>query len=92
MNWDQCLPNQGAHLPKDTPMGWNQMSAKARSTKGDKLGITWEEKYTDYEAYKGMPERGRKFFNWIMNGCARIKQEIAENKRVTVWSDKIAQK
>jgi hypothetical protein len=68
---------------------------KGYEKKGDKMGITWERKYTEFESYNGMPEIGTKLFNWqyyqLGNGPAslnaKIRKEIEEKKGSTVWSD-----
>ncbi len=64
--------------------------------KGDKMGITWEKKYAEFESYDGMPERGTPLHNWQENQLgnkpanlnAKIRKETAENKGSTIWSER----
>ena len=78
--------------------GIGAMSAEARMAarkKGDIMGITWERKYTEFESYEGMPERGTPLYNWQRNQLgnrptslnAKIRKEKAENEDGTVWSE-----
>jgi hypothetical protein len=61
-----------------------------------KMGIAWEKKYADFESYDGMPERGTLLFNWQQNQLsigagslnAKIREERAENKGSTIWSER----
>ena len=64
--------------------------------KGDKMGIAWEKKSTEFESYDGMPERGTPLHNLQENQLgnkpaslnAKIRKEIAENKGSTIWSER----
>ena len=64
--------------------------------KGDKMGISWEKKSTEFESYDGMPERGTPLHNLQENQLgnkpaslnAKIRKEIAENKGSTIWSER----
>ncbi len=50
--------------------GIGAISAEARMAarkKGDRMGIVWEKKYSEFESYDGMPERGTAQFNWQSN-------------------------
>jgi hypothetical protein len=55
----------------------------------------WEEKYNEFESYNGMPERGTPLHNWqqnqLSNGAgslnAKIQEELAKNKGITVWNE-----
>jgi len=65
--------------------GLGSMSAKVRSTEGEKLGTKWEQQYAEFEKHVGMPKKGSELCNWkstqLNNGPygldARIDQEIA---------------
>jgi hypothetical protein len=60
-----------------------------------KMGIAWEEKYTEFESYDRMPERGTTLYNWqrqqLGNGDgslnAKIQEEIEENEG-SEWSER----
>jgi len=79
--------------------GLGTMSAEARMAarkKGDKMGIAWEKKYAEFKSYDGMPEKGTPLYIWqshqLSNTCvslnAKIREEIAENKGSTIWSER----
>ena len=79
--------------------GIGAMSAEARMAarkKGDIMGITWERKYTEFESYEGMPERGTPLYNWQRNQLgnrptslnAKIRKEKAENEDGTVCRER----
>jgi hypothetical protein len=62
-----------------------------------KIGNAWEKKYTEFESYDGMPERGTSLYTWQKNqlrnthpNClnAKIREEIEENEGSTVWSER----
>jgi len=36
------------------------------ASSNDKLGIKWDQQYAEFEEQVGMPERGRKLYNWIL--------------------------
>ena len=79
--------------------GIGTMSAEARMAarkKGDKMGIAWEKKYAKFKSYDGMPEKRTPLYTWqqsqLSNGAgslnAKIREEIAENKGSTIWSER----
>ncbi len=84
--------------------GLGSMSAEERmavSKKGYenglvRMGIAWEEKYTEFVLYDGMPKKGTKLYTWqqnqLTNGAAslsaKIQKEKAENKGSTIWSER----
>jgi hypothetical protein len=68
----------------------------AARKEGNKMGITWEKKYAEFESYDAMPERGTPQFNWQQNqlskthtSClnAKIQKEIEEDEGSTVWME-----
>jgi hypothetical protein len=61
-----------------------------------KIGNAWEDKYTEFESYDGMPKRGTLLHTWQKSqlsnthgSClnAKIQKELAENKGSTIWSE-----
>jgi hypothetical protein len=80
--------------------GTGAQSAEARMAvrkKGDKIGIAWERKYAEFESYDGMLEMGTPLYKWknrqLCNAhpsClnAKIREEFAENKGSTIWSER----
>ena len=68
----------------------------AARKKGDKMGIAWEKKYAKFKSYDGMPEKRTPLYTWqqsqLSNGAgslnAKIREEIAENKGSTIWSER----
>jgi len=60
-----------------------------------KIGA-WEKRYAEFVSYDGMPKRGTPQLNWqqhqLSNGPAslnaKIREEIAENKGSTIWSER----
>jgi hypothetical protein len=61
-----------------------------------KIGIAWEEKYTEFKSYDGIPKKRTPLHNWkqnqLSNGTgslnAKIREELAENKGSTIWSER----
>ena len=61
-----------------------------------RMGITWEEKYAEFESYDGMPEIETPLYKWQENQLsnrpaslnAKIQKEIEEKEGSTVWSDR----
>jgi hypothetical protein len=61
-----------------------------------RMGIAWEEKYAEFKRCVGMPEIGTRLHNWqglqLSNKPAslntKIRKEIAENKRSTIWRER----
>jgi len=61
-----------------------------------KIGNAWEKRYAEFVSYDGMPKRGTPLYTCQqnqLNGHARglnakIREELAENKGSTVWSDR----
>ena len=60
------------------------------------IGNPWEEKYTEFESYDGMPKKGTPLHNWqksqlsnTHDSClnAKIQKELAENKGSTILSE-----
>jgi len=55
-----------------------------------------EKRYAEFVSYDGMPKRGTPQLNWqqhqLSNGPAslnaKIREEIAENKGSTIWSER----
>ena len=71
------------------------VSTKARMVarkEGNKMGITWEKKYAEFQSYNRMPERGSPQFNWQQNQLSdgagslnvKIREELAENKESAI--------
>jgi len=60
-----------------------------------KIGNEWEEKFTEFVSYDGMPERGtplrNRQENQLSTGAAslnaKIRKELAENKG-SIWSER----
>ena len=60
-----------------------------------KISNVWEEKYTEFESFNGMPERGTPLHNWQKNQLsntpgilnAKIWKEIEENEGST-WRER----
>jgi hypothetical protein len=78
--------------------GLGAMSAEARMVarkKGDNMGIAWEKKYAEFESYDGILEKGTPLYIWQSHQLsntrvslnAKIREEIAENKGSTMWSE-----
>jgi hypothetical protein len=73
--------------------GLGAMSAKENKMR---MGIAWEEKYAEFKRCVGMPEIGTRLHNWqglqLSNKPAslntKIRKEIAENKRSTIWRER----
>ena len=72
-------------------------AARKKGSSNDKSGISWEKKYTEFESYDGMPERGTPLYKWqsqqlgnTHKSClnAKIRKERAENKGSTIWSER----
>ena len=61
-----------------------------------KIGNVWEKKYTEFESYGGMPERGTPLYTWQSNQLstgtgglnAKIWEECAENEGSTIRSER----
>ena len=61
-----------------------------------KIGNKWESKYDEFKSYDWMPKRRTPLYNWqihqLSNGAgslnAKIREEKAENKGSTVWSER----
>ena len=61
-----------------------------------KIGIAWKEKYAEFKSYDGMLKNGTPLYTWqsrqLNNGHsslnAKIREELAENKGSTAWSDR----
>ena len=62
-----------------------------------KICNAWEDKYTEFESYDGMPKRGTPLHTWQKSqlsnthgSClnAKIQKELAENKGSTIWSER----
>ena len=61
-----------------------------------KIGNAWEEKYTEFESYDGMPKKGTPLHNWqksqlrnTHDSClkAKIQKELAENEG-SIWRER----
>ncbi len=61
-----------------------------------KISNAWEEKYTEFESYDGMPKRGTLLYNWQQSqlsnthdSClnAKIQKELAENEG-SIWRER----
>ena len=77
--------------------GLGAMSAEARTAAGQKGSSNWEKRYAEFVSYDGMPEIGTRLYNWQSKhlgnthpSClnAKIREEIAENKESTIWSER----
>jgi hypothetical protein len=72
-----------------------KLSDCVEQKKGDKMGIAWEKKYAEFKSYDGMPEKGTPLYIWQSHQLsntrvslnAKIREEIAENKGSTMWSE-----
>ena len=61
-----------------------------------KIGIAWERKFDEFKRCVGMPEIGTPLHTWkqnqLSNGAgslnAKIREELAENKGSTIWSER----
>jgi len=73
-----------------------RMAASEKGSSNNKMGIAWEKKYAKFESYDGMPERGTTLYDWQENQLgnrtgglnAEIREERAENKGSTIWSER----
>jgi hypothetical protein len=61
-----------------------------------KIGNAWEEKYTEFESYNGMPERGTPLHYWQKSQLsnthdfclnAKVQKELAENEG-RIWRER----
>jgi len=73
---------------------WRDRRAKLVACIAKKKDDEWEEKYTEFDDYDGMPETTSVLYNWQHNQLTRfdgkIKKEIAANKGITLWRDRRA--
>ena len=61
-----------------------------------KIGIAWERKFDEFKRCVGMPKKGTLLRTWqqhqLKNGAgslnAKIREELAENKGSTIWSER----
>ena len=82
-------------VKRDNENGIGAMSAKER-TAARGVGINWEDKYAEFKRCVEMPKKGTKLCIWQQNELgkgaaslnARIRKELGENKRSTVWSER----
>jgi hypothetical protein len=72
-------------------------AARKKGSSNDKSGISWEKKYTEFESYDGMPERGTPLYTWQSQqlnnthaSClnAKIRKEMEENEGSTIWRER----
>ena len=59
-----------------------------------KIGNVWEKKYAEFESCNRMPEKRTPLYHWQQNQLsnggslnAKIREELAENKGSTIWSE-----
>jgi hypothetical protein len=92
MIWEELAENKGSTI-------WSERRVKlsdcVKQKNHAKISNAWEEKFTEFESYDGMPKRGTPLYNWQMNQLsnttgslnAKIQKELAENKG-SIWSER----
>jgi len=83
-------------MSAEEKMAARKKGDKMARKKGAKIGIAWEKKYAEFKSYGGMPENGTPLYIWQSHQLsntrvslnAKIQEEIAENKRSTIWSER----